>query len=115
MEAVKRCSICRRALPLDRFSKDAAYKGGYKTICKDCVNDYGRAYREKETQKYNEMREYITLQELMKAEKILGGYKIFIQNHTKKGESKYNVIDTAGEVFKTNNKDEFFNYLRGKI
>lgn len=112
MEAVKRCSICRRALPLDRFSKDAAYKGGYKTICKDCVNDYGRKYREQQKEK---LRDYVTLQELMKAEKILGGYKIFIQNHTKKGESKYNVIDTAGEVFKTNDRKEFLDYLRGKI
>ena len=51
----------------------------------------------------------------MQAEETLGGYKIFIQNYVKKGERKYNIVDTAGEVFKTNNKDEFFNYLRGII
>jgi hypothetical protein len=112
MESVKMCNECRRVLPLERFSPDAAYKGGYKTICKDCVNDYGRRYRERQKEK---LRDYITLQELMKAEKTLGGYKIFIQNHVKKGERKYNIVDTAGEVFKTNDKNEFFNYLRGII
>ena len=115
MELVKMCNRCRRTLPLDKFSKDAAYKGGYKTFCKDCVKDYGRRYREKQLKNYHEMKEYISLQELMKAEKTLGGYKIFIQNHTKKGESKYNVIDTAGEVFKTNDRKEFLDYLRGNI
>ena len=112
MELVKMCNRCRRILPLDRFSKNDTYKDGFKTICKDCVNDYGRKYREQQKEK---LRDYVTLQELMKAEKILGGYKIFIQNHTKKGESKYNVIDTAGEVFKTNDRKEFLDYLRGNI
>lgn len=115
MESLKMCNNCRRVLPLERFSPDAAYKGGYKTICKDCVNDYGRRYREKQLKNYHEMKEYISLQEVMKAEKTLGGYNIFIQNHVKTGESKYNIVDTAGEVFKTNDKEEFFNYLRGII
>ena len=115
MELVKTCTRCRRTLPLDRFSKNDTYKDGFKTICKDCVNDYGRHYYRHQLEKWHKFNENLTLKEMMQAEETLGGYKIFIQNHVKKGEQKYNIVDTAGEVFKTNNKDEFFNYLRGII
>lgn len=32
----KSCSICRNALPIDKFTKDGTQKDGYSSYCKDC-------------------------------------------------------------------------------
>ena len=45
----------------------------------------------------------------------LGGVKAFILNHAKKGENKYNIVHTDGKTFKTNDREQFFEYLRGII
>ena len=41
MEVVtKKCRVCGRELPIERFSTDRAMKDGHKNICKDCSNAY---------------------------------------------------------------------------
>lgn len=45
----------------------------------------------------------------------LGGVKAFILNHVKKGEMRYNIVQTDGKTFKTNDREQFFEYLRGII
>ena len=52
-------------------------------------------------------------EELKNAENIIGGYRIFILNHASRTEKKYNVTSTDGNYYATNDKVEFFNYLRG--
>lgn len=48
--------------------------------------------------------------------KYCGGYKIYIQNYAKKGERKFNVVNTkTGEVWRTDDSNLFFYYLRGII
>lgn len=44
---------------------------------------------------------------------ILGGYNVHILNYPFNKERKYNIVSTAGEVFKTNDKREFLRFLEG--
>lgn len=48
---------------------------------------------------------------LKKAEETLGGWKMYYLKHPKKGESMYNAIATTGDVFKTNDKEEFLRFV----
>lgn len=104
---MKRCSKCGQLLPLDSFSKEPTYKDGYKTICKKCTNEYSREYRAREKERRK------TLLEIKKREpeECLGGYRVYVLNHTKRGEFKYNVVSTKGGVFHTNNKGDFLSFL----
>lgn len=104
---MKRCSKCGQLLPLESFSKEPTYKDGYKTICKKCTNEYSREYRAREKERRK------TLLEIKKhePEECLGGYRIYVLNHTKRGEFKYNVVSTKGGVFHTNDKKIFLNFL----
>jgi hypothetical protein len=52
-------------------------------------------------------------QAIKKADEIIGGYKISILNHASQTEKKYNITSTDGNYYATNDKGEFFNYLRG--
>lgn len=52
-------------------------------------------------------------EELKNAENIIGGYRIFILNHPSRIEKKYTIVGTDGNYYATNDKVEFFNYLRG--
>ena len=55
----KQCSKCKRYLSLSKFYKNKAYKGGYKSECKDCSNEYHRDYCQKNRDKIREHnREY---------------------------------------------------------
>lgn len=52
-------------------------------------------------------------EQLKSAEYIIGGYRIFILNHPSRVEKKYTIAGTNGNYYTTNDKEEFFNYLRG--
>jgi hypothetical protein len=52
-------------------------------------------------------------EQLKNAENIIGGYRIFILNHPSQTEKKYTIAGTNGNYYATNDKGEFFNYLRG--
>lgn len=43
---------------------------------------------------------------------MFGGYNIFILNHVKRGEKKYNITHTdKGIIFQTDNKEAFIKYI----
>lgn len=50
---MKTCSRCTQEKPLERFSKDIRYKGGYKTICRDCVNARKKPAKPEQARKWN--------------------------------------------------------------
>ena len=54
-------------------------------------------------------------EEVKKAETIIGGYKVSILNHPSQTEFKFTIMSTNGELFQTNDKGDFFNYLRGVL
>lgn len=51
-EAVKRCSMCRRRLPLYRFAASRKAADGLQAYCRDCQAYYRRQHPGKEY-KYN--------------------------------------------------------------
>lgn len=105
------CTKCGRMLPESKFSKDMNCEGGLKHRCKDCVNANAKEY-------YQKIKEYNLGKDetFINPDEFLGGYKISILNHVKKGEFKFNVFETkTGEVFQTNVKDYFINYIRGRV
>lgn len=110
---MKECKGCHKILPLDMFPKDIENRDGHKGKCKECTRKYGKKYRE--LQKLKRLRLLGILGKEERAEFLLGGIKVYILNYAQKGEYKYNVQETNGNIYKTNNSEEFFNYLRGKI
>lgn len=104
---MKRCSKCGQLLPLECFSKEPTYKDGYKNICKKCHKEYAKKYRKLQKEK----REILLGKRDPDYEKHIGGYRVYVLNHTKRGEFKYNVVSTKGSVFHTNNKGDFLSFL----
>lgn len=96
------CRCCHKELPLSAFNKDKSRKDGYYIYCRECS--------------HKKQKESISKQEertIARADEIIGGYKISILNHASRIEKKYNVTSTNGNYYATNDKVEFFNYLRG--
>lgn len=109
---MKVCSTCKRELPLSAFGKLYSSKDGLQYSCKECLNKRNRGYFANNRDKYHEYYLKREARENMLDNYAIGGYKIFILNHTKEGEYKYNIINTVNqEVFKTNNKDEFIKFV----
>lgn len=122
-EQTRKCSMCRRELPLSEFYKTKA--GKYLYHCKECNNEYCRA-------RYKSGGDKKILKEILIASglhykggyqpkpvkiikrdfNILGGVKIYVLNHTSGSERKYNVVHTSGKLYQTDNKDEFLQYLK---
>ena len=44
--------------------------------------------------------------------KAVGGYKIYILNHVKEGECKYNIVSTKGKVWNYTSKEMFMDKLK---
>ena len=105
---MKKCSKCGQLLPLDSFSKGLTYKDCHKSICKKCINEYNREYRVRKKERKKKLLGIKNLE----PEDYLGGYMVYVLNHTKRGEFKYNVVSTKGNVFHTNNKEDFLSFLR---
>lgn len=124
MGFVKTCTKCGRTLTLDHFSPAPSYKYGVYSRCHECVNEaskqYARTHREKVSQRNKEYRQrweekQRQLRELQDCE-ILGGYRIYVLNYCKEGEAKYTCVKVeTAEVYRTNDKRKFLDYLEGVI
>lgn len=101
---VKRCNKCKRLLDESQFHKETRRKDGIRSVCKECAKNYRIDYHKQRTKLRFKEKDAIN---------ILGGYKIFILNYASLKEKKYNIISTAGKIFRTNNKQEFIQYLEG--
>lgn len=42
---------------------------------------------------------------------FVGGWKMFVLNYTKKKEYKYTALNTDGQLFQTNNKKDFIDFI----
>lgn len=110
---MKRCIKCGKLLDLSEFPLDRVNKDGHKGKCRKCTAEYNRKYNKQQKEKYLKIKGIITSTD--KAEYLLGGIKIYILNHAGDRECKFNVVSTSGEVFNTNNREKFFEFLRGKV
>lgn len=83
------------------------YKGKWvKKLCPECYKVYRRNFNQEECLQEAEKRHE-------NSRILFGGYKINILYHTKQGEYRYNVVDTlTEEVFKTDDKEAFFEQLK---
>ena len=128
MEFVKTCTKCGRELTLDNFYKSPNGKYGVYSVCKKCMSKIHKKYYSKDLEKrrtmnriYDERRrerekETKEMIETLKVSEILGGYRIYVLNHTKDGEFKYTAVKVhTADVFRTNNKREFLCYLEREI
>lgn len=111
---MKKCKKCGKELHESEFDKEPHNKDGLKSICKDCKKFYNQMYLEPNFSKiWSSFRGRENYEKELNLEimKPLSGYKIYILNHTKKGEFKYNIISTNGERINTNDKNEFVDYI----
>lgn len=99
---MKRCGHCKKYKPESEFHKCTCKKDGLSVICKKCASEKNSNWYKK--------KHHISIDS---EENIIGGYKISILNHASRTEKKYNVASTDGNYYATNDKGEFFNYLRG--
>jgi hypothetical protein len=101
------------------FHKRAESRDGLRVMCKDCAKEYNRIYnakpenKEKARVRERLYRQKLDLKRFEWVDDIVGGYKIFILNYPKKGEFKFNIVPTRGDVFSTNSKQDFIQYLEG--
>lgn len=117
----KVCSCCKEELPVSAYWRKKSAKDGLQNFCKKCQKKKKRKRYEDYLDRNRKHQQRIALrmakrENLSKALKpfcidVLGGFKITIQNHTKKGEKKYNILPIGGELFATNSKNEFMDYL----
>lgn len=98
----KVCSKCGKELPLSEFYKYKKTRSSLRSYCKKCQIAENFA---------NRNDRLIKTLELEKSIDVLGGFKITILNYAKKGEKKYNILPIGGELFATNSKQEFMDYL----
>lgn len=127
----KVCHKCGEKKPLREFSRQASCRGGYSTFCKACKSKQAREWAEKNPERKKQMN--LAYQQKVKAQTrtlaqkefyaakkdfqtdLLGGFKASILNYTKRGEFRFNIVRTDGKVFKTNNKQEFLDFLEKRI
>lgn len=104
MIETKRCTKCGRELPLSEFYWKYKARGKYQSECKKC--HLGMIIE-------TERRKAELSRALKKAEETLGGWKMFYIKHPKQGEYSFNAVSTVGDVFKTNSKAEFLQFVQG--
>lgn len=129
MTETKRCTKCGRELPLSEFSRMKNGKNGLRPWCNECNRAAARAWAQANPERFKEnlRKNYIRRKEEAKtlaarerkarrkafAKDVLGGYTIYILNYPTNKERKYNAVSTAGDVFKTNSKAEFLQFVQG--
>lgn len=123
----KICTKCKRELPLSEFSRMKNGKNGLRSWCNECNRAVARAWQKANRERLLKyLQEYRAKQkEKMKtlaarereerrkafAKDVLGGYTIYILNYPTNKERKYNAVATTGDVFKTNDKNEFLRFV----
>jgi len=76
----KVCSVCKRALPFDRFGPDKRNKTyGLRCECKDCRKDYYNLHRDKLNEQHRAYR--INNPELYGAYRIKAIHRYFVIKH----------------------------------
>lgn len=93
------CSLCHKELPESEFYPSTLRKG--LRHCKKCC--YER-WGKKNVKKYTESIKELPEQDL---NRYYGGYSISIINFVRKGEYKYIIKSTNGDIFQTNCKADF--------
>lgn len=106
---MKRCPKCGETKPKSEFYKNAHMKDGLSVQCKKCHNKYSVQYM-KEYKIWD--REEQIKDDINNFNRYMGGYKMTILNYVKKGEFKYNIESTSGELIRTNDKQEFLENLK---
>ena len=131
MGFVKTCTKCGKTKPIDDFYNSPTGKYGVYSVCKECQRkehkkyyaadlerrrEMNRKYRERHQEKERLAKEKAERIEILRASEILGGYRIYVLNHTKDGEFKYTAVKVhTADVFRTNDKREFLCYLEREI
>lgn len=106
---MKRCSKCKQLKPETEFYKNAIMKDGLQHQCKKCHNEYTTEYMRKHKITNKQRQEK---KDERNFNKYLGGYKISILNHIKKGEYKYVIFSTNGQSFMTNDNIDFMKKIK---
>ena len=131
MGIIKKCTKCGRELSLDNFYNSQTGKYSVYSVCKKCMSEIHKKYYSKNLEKMQEMtriynkrrwerekeaKKQAEMMSTLKVSEILGGYRIYVLNHTKEGEFKYTAVKVhTADVFRTNDKREFLCYLEREI
>ena len=93
------CSLCHKELPESEFYPSTLKKG--LRHCKKC--SYERWYK-KNNKKYVDSVKKLEEEDV---NRYYGGYTVSIINFVRKGEYKYIIKSTNGDIFQTNCKADF--------
>jgi len=131
MGFVKTCTKCGKTKPIEEFYNTPTGKYGVQARCKECQRkehkkyyaadlerrrEMNRIYKERQYAKEKLAKENAERIEILRASELLGGYRIYVLNHCKEGESKYTCVKVStAEVYRTNDKRKFLSYLEGVI
>lgn len=105
------CKQCGRTLSLEMFpyTSDKIYKNKYRShTCRRCKSIYNKNYRKQYNKEWRQTKQEV-IHNLFEAN--CGGWKIYILKHYKQGEFKFNILSTTGELYQTNDFDEFLSFL----
>jgi len=93
-----KCRVCKRELPESDFYSSCLKNKNH--ICRKCLIEYCK-------QKQKQYRcEETALQDY-----IVGGWKIVFLNYVKKGEYRFQALNTDGRFYQTNDPIEIQSYL----
>lgn len=95
----RKCAKCGEIKPVSNFPHPSSYR------CNDCKTEVKDHLVFAQDEDEN-VKPEVTAEEV----RAVGGFKVYILNHIKSGEYKYNVVPTEGELFQTNDKKEFLRY-----
>lgn len=109
------CRKCKQILPITDFYLNTGFPLGHSTDCLPCWQAKSRAYKEKARLEKWKAKQKLKRQTLRDADYFLGGWNIYIQNHSKENEFKFNILSTRGEIYQTDDFNNFINYLKGNI
>ena len=110
----KVCAKCKEEKSIDDFYF-LNNKGCYDCYCKKCHVKMSSDWQRKNPEKYYELIKKSIEKKKNKCYASVGGWKMSVLNHAKKNEYKYTALNTDGQLFQTNNKEDFINFINENV
>lgn len=108
------CAKCKEEKSIDDFYF-LNHRGYYDCYCEKCRNKMSSDWQKRNPERQRELNEKSIKKKEKDAYISIGGWKMSALNYTKKNEYKYTAINTNGDFFQTNDKEDFIDFIKEKI
>ena len=108
------CAKCKKEKNIDDFYFFMS-KGHFDCYCKECKKTMASDWQRTKPERQKEINERCVSKKENEAYLPVGGWKMSVLNHTKKNEYKYTALNTDGQFYQTNSKEDFINFIKEKI